>query len=184
MSDLKQFARLIKQLNTTMDKIACRTGRPALIGHTGEYLAKEIFSVELHESGNKEGFDGWFPRHRGFQPASLRGKTVNIKWYTKREGILDIKLPNGPDYYLVFAGPKTPPRSSRKTTRPWVINSVHLFEGESLIKKLRGRPRLKKIGIATSVAEEYWKESEIYPNQANPALIPTLSQQQQLVLFL
>ena len=52
-----------------------------------------------------------------------------------------------PDFYLVLAGPKSGPISSRGTIRPWVISSVFLFEAEELVNALGGA----RIGIATSV---------------------------------
>ena len=36
----------------------------------------------------------------------LAGKTVNVKWYGKREGVLDINPAGVPDHYLVMTGPK------------------------------------------------------------------------------
>jgi hypothetical protein len=42
---------------------------------------------------------------------------VNIKWYLKREGLLDTSESVRLDYYLVLAGPRSAAASSRGSTR-------------------------------------------------------------------
>jgi len=111
----------------------------------------------------------------------LRGKTVNIKLYGKQEGILDIAANELADYYLVLTGPKTEPTTSRGTSRPLVISHVYLFEMRKLISKLKKRK--VKIGIATSVAQPYWTEAEIYPRKTNKTLELTKEQIRLLKLF-
>ncbi|WP_442853014.1 hypothetical protein [Bacillus sp. UNC41MFS5] len=53
------------------------------MGHTGEYIASKIFEIELVESTSNKGIDGFFS-------GLLSGKSVNIKFYTKQECLLDI----------------------------------------------------------------------------------------------
>jgi hypothetical protein len=108
------------------------------------------------------------------------GKTVNVKFYGKRESILDMKSEFPIDYYLVLTGPKTAPTSSRGTTRPFVITSVFLFDAQKLHGELRGKV---KLGIATSVRQRSWQEAEIYPNQVNKLLMLNEAQMTQLKLF-
>jgi hypothetical protein len=150
-------------------------GRPALPRHIGEYIASNIFNIKLEESATSKGIDG------RFMVGSLKGKTVNIKLYGKREGFLDISLGNLADYYLVLTGPKTAPKSSKGETRPIVISHVYLFNMVKLLKELRKRKL--KIGIATSVANQYWKEAEVNPVNMNREYIITELQRDQIRLF-
>jgi hypothetical protein len=96
------------------------------------------------------------------------GKTVNIKWYGKRERLLDINSKALSDFYLVMTGPKAAAYSSMGTTRPWTISHIFLFDAHRLLTKLESRG--VKIGIATSVVEELWREAEVYPTQRNSQL--------------
>jgi Family of unknown function (DUF6998) len=153
--ELTELARLIRIKNSIDGRIAKIVGRPALIGHVGEYMAARIFGIELHRSASARGSDGVF------KTGPLTGKTVNIKWYTTSDNLLDLSPSGGADYYLVLAGPSTQGVSSRGTERPWMIDSVYLFESSDLMDKLRVRE--VKIGIATSVRNEVWEAAEIYP---------------------
>jgi len=65
--------------------------------------------------------------------------------------------------------------------RPWVICSVHLFDAHDLVGILRRRGI--KIGIATSVRQQLWEETEIYPLQRNRALVLSPEQRRLLALF-
>jgi Family of unknown function (DUF6998) len=152
--ELNELARLIRTKNSVDRKIAKIVGRPALIGHVGEYIAAHIFGIDLHRSASARGSDGVF------KTGPLVGKTVNIKWYTTSDNLLDLSPSGGADYYLVLAGPSTQGESSRGTERPWLIDSVYLFESSDLIDKLKERG--VKIGIATSVRNEVWEAAEIH----------------------
>jgi hypothetical protein len=55
MNDLEKLASEIAKMNSIGDKISEITQRPATIGHTGEYIAAEIFDIELEESANAKG---------------------------------------------------------------------------------------------------------------------------------
>jgi len=175
MSDLKKLSDLIYERNRIGKSISKIIGRPALSSHIGEYIASNIFNIELEESATSKGIDGRFTE------GPLKGKTVNIKIYGKREGFLDISLGNLADYYLVLTGPKTTPKSSKGETRPIVISNVYLFNMVKLLKELRKRKL--KIGIATSVANQYWKEAEINPVNMNREYSITESQRDQIKLF-
>jgi hypothetical protein len=67
-------------------------------GHIGEWIAAQVFGIELEASAVAAGIDGRF--HSG----PLQGRTVNIKWYLKREGLPDTTEPAALDYYLVLTG--------------------------------------------------------------------------------
>ncbi len=106
-SDLERLADLLAEMNTLGTKISEITQRPAIIGHTGEYIASKIFDIDLEESASAKGIDGHF------KSGSLAGKSVNIKWYSKLEYMLDITPESLPDYYLVMTGPKALEDTSR-----------------------------------------------------------------------
>ncbi len=157
MNGLEKLVTLLSELNSIGEKISDTTQRPATIGHTGEYIAAEIFDIELVESANAIGFDG------RFRSGNLAGKTVNVKWYTKLEYMLDITPKDLPDYYLVMTGPKGQAMSSRGSIRPWLINYVILFNAAELVIELNARG--VKVGVASSVRKHEWQAAEIYPNK-------------------
>ena len=175
MSNLDKLADLLSEMNAIGDKISEITQRPATIGHTGEYIASQIFDIELEESATAKGFDGVF------RSSNLAGRTVNIKWYGKLEYLLDINPEAVPDYYLVMTGPKAKAMSSRGGIRPWVINYVFLFNAAELIIELKARG--VKIGVATSVRQHEWQAAEIYPNKRNMVYRMTDEQMAQILAF-
>lgn len=172
---LRRLASMVRQKNAADRGVAKIIERPALSGHFGEFVAAEIFGIELCEDATNEGFDGVF---RG---GALDGKTVNIKYYTRHERLLDLKKEDGPDYYLVMTGPAAAPAASRGQTRPWVIVSVFVFEAVALLSELRKRNPRKRIGVATYVPADMWDEVKVYP--CNSAL-PPLEQSQKDLLAL
>ncbi|MFY9300041.1 MAG: hypothetical protein WAO91_02465 [Candidatus Nitrosotenuis sp.] len=162
MDSLENLSRLIKERNELDNQISAIIGYPAEKGHVGEFIASKIFNISQNRSATQKGHDGVF------LDGILNGKTVNVKFYPKWEGFLDLQPKFPPDYYLVLAGPKTKPSSSRGTTRPWTIEHVFLFDAKKLHETLQGRGI--KLGVATSVIEELWIEAEIYPCQTNDIL--------------
>lgn len=165
---LQRLAETVRRKNAADRRVAEIIRRPALSGHFGEFVAAAIFGIELCGSATQEGYDGWF---RG---GALDGKTVNIKYYTKHEGLLDLKRENGPDYYLVLTGPAADPAASCRQTRPWVIESVFLFQAAELLGRLT-----VKIGIATSVRKSLWHDAKIYP--CDSSLLPLAQSQRDLL---
>ena len=111
----------------------------------------------------------------------LAGKSVNIKMYGKREGLLDIGEEYVPDYYLVLAGPKATQLTSKGATRPWVIEEVFLFDGPALVGRLRARG--VKLGVATSVVLAEWEATRIYPTSEDSPLKIDENQERLLMLF-
>ena len=81
-------------------------------GHLGEWIASAVFDIELEPSATTATVDG------RFRSSKLQGKPVNIKWYPKREALLDLTEADGLDYYLVMTGPTAPAVSSRGGVRP------------------------------------------------------------------
>lgn len=175
MSNLLRLAEMLKTKNEIDAGIALVIGRPASIGYVGEYIASRVFEIELEKSASCKGIDGHFICE------SLAEKSVNVKWYTKQDGLLDINPDALPDYYLVLTGPHTSAYSSRGTTLPWIIEKVFLFDSKWLMEELKKRK--VKLGIATSVIAQLWEEAEIYPNQNNRQLILKEEQRKELFLF-
>ena len=106
---------------------------------------------------------------------------MNIKWYLKREGVLDTTESTVLDYYLVLTGPRSPAVSSQGTTRPWCIEAVYLFEARQLRSEQIARG--VKRGVASSVIRQQWEAAEIYPSATNPQLAVTPQQAEQLRLL-
>ena len=174
-NELQRLSSLIKQRNVVEDEIAAIIGRPAHAGHIGESVASRIFDIKLSNSAVNKGSNG---RFRG---GNLAGKSVDIKKYSLSQSILDIRPDALPDYYLVLTGPKAPAASSRGTVQPWTIASVFLFDAFALMQRLTERG--VKIGVATSVRQEYWREAEIYPSPNNQSLRLSAAQVEMLELF-
>ena len=176
MSQLEQLASLLAKRNGIDKEIAGLISRPALKGHVGEWIAQESFGVKLEESAAQRGFDG------RFADGPLAGKTVNVKWYGKREGILDINPDGVPHCYLVMTGPKAAAMTSRGQTLPWVITEVFLFDAPALVKRFRVQKR--RLGVAAYVRQHEWEAARIYPEAApGPLLTLTDVQQGALRLF-
>jgi hypothetical protein len=172
---LLKLAQLIKQRNQVDEQITQIIGRPAIMGHIGEYIAASIFEISLYQSAVTKGSDGVF------QTGALQGKSVNIKFYGKQEGILDIREDALPDYFMVLSGPKSSNKSSKGKTRLMSIDYVYLFEVTSLIPELRKSG--KKIGVATSIPTQLWEKAEIYPASHDDLFSLTYRQQSSLALF-
>ena len=182
MSNLEQMASLLAERNPIDEKIGALIGRPAGRGCVGEWIAQEIFGVTLEEDAAKRCIDGCFT------DGPLAGKTVNVKWYGKREGLLDINpacfpdgLPACLDYYLVMTGPKAPAVAARGQTRPWVITEVFLFDAPALVEQVRKQKR--RLGVATGVRKNEWEAAMVYPEAARSARL-TLNDAQREALKL
>jgi hypothetical protein len=172
---LQRIAELLRNRNAIDAQIAAITNRPMTSGHLGEWIASQLFGIALEPGATAPGIDG------RFTTGLLAGKTVNVKWYLKREGLLDIGTAVSPDYYLVLCGPLSGAVRSAGTVRPWCISAVYLFETERLYTELRARR--VKVGIASSVVNAQWAAAEIYPNAANPAIRISPQQAERLRLF-
>src|SRR5215831_14715767 len=175
MDNLILLADLIKKRNTLETEIAKLIGRPAAIGHLGEYIASTIFNIALEESASRRAIDG------RFRDGSVKGRSVNIKWYAMHEGLLDITPDLLPDYYLVLTGPRSLSMTSRGRARPWLIEAVYLFDSRSLNDELLARG--VKRGVACSVAKPLWNQAEVYPNQKSTGLVLSRDQREQIMLF-
>lgn len=175
MNELETLAALLSERNSLDKTISDLIGRPAQIGHIGEYIAAKVFEIELHASAVHKGSDGVF------KSGDLKGNLVNIKFYAKRENFLDITREHCCDYYLALTGPRSFTMTSKGGHRPLLISSAYLFHMPSFIEILKQRE--VKIGIATSTKNADWDESEVYPRPNNSLLRLTPEQRQMLRLF-
>ncbi|HEX7302988.1 hypothetical protein [Lentzea sp.] len=162
MNELKRVAELIEERNRVDAALSACIRRPALTGHLGDWIAAQIFGIELRQGA--KGVDGRL----------ADGRTVNIRWNLKRDNLLDLRE-DGPDVCLVLSGPK-----AAAETRPMVIDAVYLFDAAQVVADLRARGR--KIGVASSVRQELWEAAEVYPRH-NPSFVLTSEQREFLALF-
>lgn len=175
IAKLERVSMLVAHRNGIDAEIGSITGWPVVAGHLGEWIAAQVFDIELENSAVSKAIDG------RFRSGLLAGKTVNVKWYGMQEGLLDMSDDPALDYYLVMAGPKGPPSSSRGVPRPLTLDAVYLFDAHELFKSLTERGI--KIGIATSVRTAHWSAAEIHPNPNNSTLILGPEQHNALSLF-
>ncbi|WP_448614071.1 hypothetical protein [Modestobacter sp. URMC 112] len=173
--DLPRVAELLHERNRIDDQIAAIMERPMTSGHLGEWIAAQVFDIELEKSATTTAFDGLF------RSGPLQGRRVNVKWYLQREGILDMTTSEDLDDYLVMTGPVSAAVSSHGRTRPWRIDSVYLFDAHRLQADLHARGR--SIGTASSIRTELWSQAEIYPKPANRRMSLTDRQVEALQLF-
>ena len=171
---LERLAELLRERNRVSTEIAALIGRPALNSHIGEYIASQVFDIELYESATAKGADGCF------RSGPLQGKTVNVKLYGKKEGILDISQAPA-EYYLVLTGPDSQPTSSRGADRPLIIEQVFIFNLSSLLQELRSKGVM--IGVATSVRKTTWEKAMIYPHPTNAEYQLSHEQKKLIELF-
>lgn len=153
-AELKAIAMLLRARNAIDERIADVVGRPVAHGHLSDWIAAQIFDIELEPNAGKD-IDGFF------RSGPLAGATVNIKHYPRQQGMLDMTDAADLDTYLVMTGP----RGSGGVHRPWSIEHVYLFDAQGLYETLRGE--MRRIGVATSVRSEYWHQAEIHPVSRN-----------------
>jgi hypothetical protein len=173
--DIRKIAALIYERNIIDKQIAALIQKPVTAGHLGEWIAAQIFDIELETSAVTTATDG------RFKTGSLQGRTVNVKWYLKREGLIDITEFPTLDYYLVLTSPASAAMSSRGGHRPWCIEAVYLFDTRQLIDEQYSRG--VRIGIASSVRAAQRTAAEIYPRTTNPRLPLSRGQVELLNLF-
>jgi hypothetical protein len=175
MNNLPQLASLLKSRDTIDYKIATIIGHPTQVQSVGEYIASVIFGITLtgeimiHKSSDGR-----------FELGPLAGRTVDVQWRTKHDGILHLKTDPLPDYYLVFVGSKEA-AALHSLSIPWVIESVHLFHSTELLNALHERG--VQLGTGTSITGPLWERAEIYPAQRNNQLILSNDEREMLALF-
>lgn len=175
MSDLARLAQLLHARNTVESNIANLLRCSVNLSSVGEYIAATIFGITLIPSAHHSEFAGIFAH------GQLAGKTVDIQWYPRREGFMNVHTQQAPDYYLVLAGPRQESSTTRALVHPWLILSVHLFESNSLLAALQERG--VQLGSHTSIINQFWERSEIFPSAHNSTLQLTDEQRQLLQMF-
>lgn len=177
MSDLSlsRLAELLRARNTVESNIANLLGTPVNLNTVGACIAANILGIRLSSTTPSNVFTGTFT------VAHLAGKAVDVQWYPRREGSMHVHSDPPPDYYLILAGPKQESSTTRALVNPWIIASVHLFDGHTLLNIVR--ERRVQIGSRTSVISQLWEQAEIFPIQRNPLLPLTPEQRQLLQLF-
>lgn len=175
MTNLPRLAELLRSRNTVEGNIANLLGCEVDLGNLGERIAATIFGIRLIPATSNNGFVGIFTN-----PA-LTGKTVDVRWYPRRDSSMNIHIDPAPDYTLVLAGPKIEPNEARALVNPWVITSVYLFPMQELLTTLRSRG--VRVGTRVSVNSQLWEQAEIFPRQHNRTLILDDEQRQLLHLF-
>ena len=172
---MRRVAQLLRERNAIDAEIATIMHRPMTSGHLGEWIASQIFDIALEASAVAEGIDG------SFRSGPLQGQTVNIKWYLKREGLLDTSDSPRLDYYLILAGPPSAAASSWGAIRPWCIEAVFLFNAHQL--RAEQIERGVKRGVASSVMKRQWEAAEIFPAPSNLSMAISPHQAEILRLF-
>jgi hypothetical protein len=175
MTNLPRLAELIRSRNTVESNIANLLGCEVNLSNLGERIAAAIFGIRLIPAATSNGFVGIFTN-----PA-LTGKTVDVRWYPRRDSFMNVHIDPAPDYTLVLAGPKIEPDEARALVNPWVITSVYLFSMQELLATLRARG--VRVGTRISVNSQLWERAEIFPVQHNTTLVLTGEQRQLLQLF-
>lgn len=175
MSNLPRLAELLRARNTVESNLANLLGSSVNLSTVGEHIAATVFGLTRVPSIHHSGFVGTFAN----QP--LHGKTVEVQWHSRREGILHLRPETAPDYFLVLSGPKQESSTARALVNPWIITSVHLFESRELLSALRERG--VQIGSHTSVITQLWERAEIFPVQRNHVLVLNEEQRALLKLF-
>jgi len=131
-TDLAELAALLRERNLVDERIGRLINRPMTAGHAGEWIASRIFDIALEPNAIAKAIDG------RFRAGPLTEKSVNVKWYLKREGILDMTEAPELDYYLVLTGPKATAKDVR-TVRAWRIDAVYLFDSQQLLTEQHAR---------------------------------------------
>jgi hypothetical protein len=155
VEQITRIAELLRARNSIDAEIAVIAGRPMTSVHLGEWIASRILDIELEPWAAATAIDG------RFRSGPLAGQTVNVTWYLKSEGLLDMSSSPVLDYYLVLTGPASAAASSRGSIRPWSVDAVYLFDSHQLSSDQKARG-VKK-GVAASVLRSQWDTAEIYP---------------------
>jgi hypothetical protein len=153
--NLEELADLLRSRNQLDQQISMIIGRPATAGHIAEFVAAAVFDIDLEEAANNQGYDGHF------RTGPVGGRSVNVKFTGKNEGSINLNDPP-PEFYLCLTGPDATAGPSRGTSRPWVIDSIFIFEALPLHTALTARGL--KLGTATSVINALWATAKIYPD--------------------
>ncbi|WP_433352132.1 hypothetical protein ACQPYV_17920 [Micromonospora saelicesensis] len=167
---LHQLAALLQARDDLDARIAALTGRSARPGDIGEFIAAQVFDIELAGMAVQAGYDGFF------RSGPLAGRTVNVKTYGDVFTGIDIS-PHPCDFYLIFSGP---PRSLGAVRHhQWQISAAYLFDTPRLIETLASRG--VKVGIATSIRRADLDGALIFPGTNGTSLLRLTPEQTALL---
>ncbi|MEU4714475.1 hypothetical protein AB0F73_12590 [Micromonospora purpureochromogenes] len=170
---LHRLAALLQARDDLDARIAALTGRSARPGDIGEFIAAQVFGIELARTAIQAGYNGIF------RSGPLAGRTVNVKIYGDAFTGIDIS-PHPCDFYLVFSGPPRPLGAVRH--HQWQISAAYLFDSRRLLETLTTRG--VKIGITTSIRRADRDAARIFPGtNGSPPLRLTPEQTALLSLF-
>lgn len=170
---LHQLAALLRARDELDAQIAALTGRSARPGDIGEFIAAQVFDIELAGTATQAGYDGIF------RSGPLAGRTVNVKTYGDAFAGIDIS-PHACDFYLVLSGPARPPGAVRHHRRR--ISAAYLLDARRLLKTLTARR--VKIETATSIRRGDLDVAQVFPTAgANAPIRLTPEQAALLSLF-
>jgi hypothetical protein len=172
MGELHQLAALLRNRDDLDARIAKVTGRSARQGDIGEFVAAQVFDIELAGNAVQAGYDGTF------RSGPLAGRTVNVKTYGDAFTGIDIS-PHPCHFYLIFSGPLRP--LGAVTHHQWQISAAYLLDTRRLLETLTGRG--VKIGIATSIRKADLEAARIFPD-TNPTPPLRLTPEQTALLSL
>ncbi|MFG2008746.1 DUF6998 domain-containing protein [Micromonospora sp. NPDC048868] len=167
---LRQLAVLLRDRDELDARIAALTRRSAQPGDIGEFIAAQVFDIELADTANQAGYDGTF------RTGSLAGRTVNVKAYGDAFAGLDIS-PHHCDHYLILSGPARPPGAVRH--HRWRISAAYLLDTRRLLDTLTVRG--VKIGIATSIRRADLEVAQVFPTTGAHAPIRLTPEQTALL---
>ena len=108
-----------------MDHLAAWTTGLTTAGHAGGIPA-HVCDIALEPSAYSKVIGG------RFRSGPLAGRTVNLKWYLKRENPVDTTEAVELDHHLVLSGPKATTRDPR-SIRVGRSDRVYLFEAGKLL---------------------------------------------------
>lgn len=138
MDNLTKLSELLKAQNQIHYEISKIIKRPAQHGHIVEFIAASIFGIQLNQNAAQKGMDGIFTS------GLLNGRSVDIKYHSKHEGLLNANVMALPEYFLILAGPKSPAVSSKNQHHPFTIQFVFLLNSTDIIEE------------ATEVGKKNW----------------------------
>jgi hypothetical protein len=162
LDSVTAVARLVRERNELEGEITRIINRPAVPGHLGEWLASQLFDIDLESPDSAEAFDG------RFASGPLATRTVNIEWIGKRDEDLDLTSSRPVDFHLVFTGPKALALTTKGIARPLRINGCYLFDARG--REARPDARGATPGAGSSVLAQEWDAAEIFPRPNNPLL--------------
>ncbi|WP_446210122.1 hypothetical protein [Micromonospora sp. IBSANI012] len=150
--DLHQLAALLRARDDLDARIAKLTGRSVRQGDIGEFIAAQVFGIDLAGIATQAGHDGTF------RSGPFAGQTVNVKTYGDAFTGIDIS-PHPCNLHLVLSGPRRPLGAVQH--HQWRISAAYLFNTRRLLETLNGRG--VKVGTATSIRRNDLEAAQIFP---------------------